>query len=69
MLLIKYQLKQSSIYGIGLFSTESINENTVIWQPDPTTSRLYKPESFLSLSALLQKFIKHYGYFNSNNNC
>ena len=49
MLVVKTQVKPSSIEGRGLFAAEHIQKGTVIWRFDPTVDCVYTKEEIMNL--------------------
>jgi len=60
MLTVKTYLAPSSIHGIGLFATELIPANSVVWQYNEHIDNIYSVEFFLNIcSNANQKTIQH----------
>ncbi|MFC1844162.1 SET domain-containing protein [Thermodesulfobacteriota bacterium] len=49
MLTVKTYLAPSSIHGIGLFATEQIPANSVVWQYNEHIDNIYSEEFFLNI--------------------
>ena len=60
MLTVKTYLAPSSIHGIGLFATELIPANSVVWQYNEHIDNIYSVEFFLNIcSNANQNTIQH----------
>jgi SET domain-containing protein len=60
MLTVKTYLAPSSIHGIGLFATELIPANSVVWQYNEHIDNIYSVEFFLNICSIAnQNTIQH----------
>lgn len=62
-LLIKYHLKEIEGKGIGLFTSEPIKKNTIIYKDDPLLERIYTDEEVKKANKYTQNFIYKYACF------
>ena len=68
MLLIRTQIKQSSIHGIGLFAAEFIPKGTKTWEYHPTFDCAFTEEDIAQLPPFALRRFYDYSYFDSNLN-
>jgi len=61
MLVVKTQLKQSPIHGLGLFLAEPVSKGTLIWRFDSRIDRVYAETELAFLPESLALFVKTYG--------
>ena len=61
MLLVKCELKSSSIQGLGVFLLESVNKGEVVWQYDPRCDIIIPPSTFNTSPESFKNYLKHYG--------
>jgi uncharacterized protein len=62
MLLVRTELKESNIHGIGLFAKEFIPKNTIIWRFTPGFDLKFSKEQILILPDLLKIYICKYAW-------
>ena len=62
MMLVKTYLSLSKVDGIGLFASEPIRKDTVIWRFNPIIDLLLTDEQMDSLSEASQELIRKYSY-------
>ncbi len=70
MLLVKTEVKNSPIAGVGLFAAEEINKGDIVWQYSPNTCLLFTNHQFQSLLNSFHKterqlieYYLTYGYY------
>ncbi|MEZ0209118.1 MAG: SET domain-containing protein, partial [Candidatus Paceibacterota bacterium] len=63
MLHIQYQLKESLLHGIGVFSKERIKAGFCVVEASPLLDINLSEEKFLLLSSEEQKEVRHHGHF------
>lgn len=62
MMLIKTQVKESKIHGLGLFADEFIPKGTEIWKFTSGFDQKFTKEQILAFSELLQIYIYKYSW-------
>ena len=62
MLLIKADIRSSSIHGLGLFASEFISKGTEIWRLSPRLDLDVSFQIVESYPASVKEFLQHYGY-------
>lgn len=62
MMLIKTQVKESKIHGLGLFADEYIPKGTEIWKFTSGFDQKFTKEQILAFSELLQIYIYKYSW-------
>lgn len=65
---VKTKLKESKIHGIGLFADQDIKENTIVYSASDKLNLRLSERKFARLSDDEKSTIKHYGYYDNNNN-
>ncbi|MEO6783554.1 MAG: SET domain-containing protein [Bradyrhizobium sp.] len=65
MMLVRTELKPSSIHGLGVFLTESVMAGTVIWRFDSRIDRVYSADEISSLPSITRDFIETYSTWHS----
>lgn len=60
MLLVKTKLSLSGIHGIGLFASEFIPKNTIVWKYSKTLDRAFTQEELNKMPALDKEFLETY---------
>lgn len=62
MLTIKTALKASRLHGIGLFATQRIPANTVVWRFDPAFDLHFPNAAYEAAPAIQKHHIDYYGF-------
>lgn len=62
MMLVKTNLKESPIAGIGLFASEFIPQGTIVWEFNPKIDILYTKEEIEALPVAAREQIEKYTY-------
>lgn len=62
MMLVKTQVKESKIHGLGLFADEFIPKGTEIWKFTPGFDQKFTKEQILAFPELLQIYIYKYAW-------
>lgn len=62
MILVRVQVRPSTIHGLGLFATEFIPAGTPVWRLQPGFDHLFRPEDAASLPAPSREHLRWFGY-------
>lgn len=62
MMLVKTQVKESNIHGLGLFAEQFIPKGTEIWRFTPGFDQKFTKEQILAFPELLQIYIYKYSW-------
>lgn len=68
MLLVRTQIKQSTIHGIGLFAAEFIPKGTKTWEYHPTFDCAFTEDEIAKLPPYALRRFYDYSYFDSDQN-
>lgn len=68
MLLVSTELQQSPIHGIGVFLTEPVRKDQVIWRFDSRIDRVFSVHEVEAMPDALQRFLKIYSTFHAELN-
>lgn len=60
MMLVRTELRASSIHGIGVFLTEHVRSGQPIWRFDSRIDRVYSDDEVRDFPELLQEFLRTY---------
>lgn len=60
MMMVRTELRLSSIHGIGVFLTEPVRAGQVIWRFDSRIDRVFSDDEVRDLPDLLQEFLRTY---------
>ena len=66
MMLVRTELRTSSIHGIGVFLVEPVTAGTVIWQFDSRVDRVYSTAEVESLPANSQAYLGVYATWHAS---
>ena len=58
--MVKSELRQSSIHGIGVFLVEPVRKGQLIWRFDTRIDRVYSEDEVASLPERAQDFLRTY---------
>ena len=64
MLKVDLRLGESAVFGIGLFATEFIPNNTIVWEFDSNVDKVYTPKEFENLHKDNENILSHLGWTN-----
>ncbi len=65
MLLVRTQIRQSTIHGLGLFAIEKIQKGAVIWVFNPDIDTIHTDEDLSKLASACREQIRKYAYFDT----
>ena len=65
MLRVRTELKNSSIHGIGIFSTEFIQKGTVTWRYEDDCERRYSKYDLPFMPPVFREYLMKYSYVDS----
>jgi SET domain-containing protein len=68
MLLVKTEIKNSTIHGIGLFALENIAKGKTIWILETQFDKVFSLKAFKELPNITKEYIMHYSYFHKAKN-
>ena len=68
MFYVKTKLKESKIHGIGLFADQDIKKNAPVYTTNESLNLRLSEKEFSRLPEDEKSTIRHYGYFDNNNN-
>jgi SET domain-containing protein len=60
MMMVETELKPSSIHGLGVFLTQSVQAGQLIWRFDPRVDRIYGEEEISALPLHVQQYLRTY---------
>ncbi|CAM3222670.1 SET domain-containing protein-lysine N-methyltransferase [Sphingomonas antarctica] len=60
MMMVDTELRKSAIHGVGVFLTEPVAKQALVWQFDSRIDRVYCEEEVASLSGRTQTFLQIY---------
>ncbi len=63
MLLVRTELKPSSIHGIGIFAAEPIPKGMITWRFDPQFDLVFTKEEVDAMPEIQRQFMLFYAYF------
>ena len=64
MLTVPVEIKKSAIHGYGVFATQDIRKDTVVWMFDPSLDRRVTQFALKFAEPRTQAFIRQRGYVN-----
>lgn len=65
MLLIDTYAGPSLIEGVGVFAAQPVRKGTRVWTLDLAIDRVISPSELETASAIFQKFVERYAYFDA----
>ena len=66
MYLVKTEVNESSIEGMGVFTLEDIQKGTVVWQFDPSHDKTMSTTEFDALDADAQESLRRIAYLSQS---
>ena len=60
MMMVRTELRPSSIHGIGVFLTESVRTGQIIWRFDSRIDRVFSDSELRELPEIMQEFLRTY---------
>lgn len=63
MMLVRAQLKESPIEGIGVFAAEPIAKGAVVWQFEPEFDKEIARDFYETATGRLRDYLDRYSYF------
>jgi hypothetical protein len=66
MLLVRTELRPSSIHGIGVFLLEDVKEGQLVWRFDSRIDRVFADSELDAMPADLRDFLKIYSTFHAD---
>ena len=64
MLLVKTNVAQSPIEGLGLFADQFISKGTVVWEFEPGLDILIDKNKLVELPSVARDYLQRYAYLN-----